>query len=111
MKALERMDRIEDVASDAPKVNFKFQFSIEPGRHILRLEHMSKKYGDKIIFRDTNVNIERGDKIALIGANGKGKSTLMRIVAGTENIDGKRQLGHNVIRSEEHTSELQSQSN
>src|SRR5688572_11736470 len=97
MKALERLDRIEDVASDAPKVNFKFQFSVEPGRHILRLEHMSKKYGDKIIFRDTNVNIERGDKIALIGANGKGKSTLMRIVAGTENIDGKRQLGHNVI--------------
>ncbi|MFC5270394.1 ribosomal protection-like ABC-F family protein [Adhaeribacter terreus] len=97
MKALERMDRIEDVASDAPKVNFKFQFSVEPGRHILRLEHMSKKYGDKIIFRDTNVNIERGDKIALIGANGKGKSTLMRIVAGTEPVDGKRQLGHNVI--------------
>ncbi|KAA9346000.1 ribosomal protection-like ABC-F family protein [Adhaeribacter soli] len=97
MKALERMERIEDVASDAPKVNFKFQFSVEPGRHILRLEHMSKKYGDKIIFRDTNVNIERGDKIALIGANGKGKSTLMRIVAGTEAVDGKRQLGHNVI--------------
>jgi ATP-binding cassette subfamily F protein 3 len=97
MKALERMDRIEDVASDAPKVNFKFQFSVEPGRHILRLEHMSKKYGDKMIFRDTNVNIERGDKIALIGANGKGKSTLMRIVAGTEPVDGKRQMGHNVI--------------
>ncbi|MBK0404725.1 ABC-F family ATP-binding cassette domain-containing protein [Adhaeribacter sp. BT258] len=97
MKALERMDRIEDVASDAPKVNFKFQFSVEPGRHILRLEHMSKKYGDKIIFRDTNVHIERGDKIALIGANGKGKSTLMRIVAGTEPVEGKHQLGHNVI--------------
>ena len=86
MKALERMDRIEDVAPDAPKVNFKFQFSVEPGRHILRLEHMSKKYGDKLIFRDTNVHIERGDKIALIGANGKGKSTLMRIVAGTEPV-------------------------
>ncbi|GEO06925.1 glycosyl transferase family 2 [Adhaeribacter aerolatus] len=97
MKALERMDRIEDVASDAPKVNFKFQFSIQPGRHILRLEHVSKRYGDKLIFRDTNVNIERGDKIALIGANGKGKSTLMRIIAGTEAVDGKRQLGHNVV--------------
>jgi ATP-binding cassette, subfamily F, member 3 len=58
---------------------------------------MSKRYGEKLIFRDTNVHIERGDKIALIGANGKGKSTLMRIVAGTEPVEGKHQLGHNVI--------------
>lgn len=97
VKALERMDRIEDVASDTAKVNFRFNFKTQPGRHILRLEHMSKRYGDKLIFRDTNVNIERGDKIALIGANGKGKSTLMRIVAGTEPVEGKRQLGHNVV--------------
>jgi ATP-binding cassette, subfamily F, member 3 len=99
MKALDRMERIEDVAADAPKVNFKFQFRTEPGRHILRLEHMSKRYDEKVIFRDTHVNIERGDKIALIGANGKGKSTLMRIIAGTEPIEGKRQQGHNVIMS------------
>lgn len=96
VKALDRLERIEDVAGDAPKVNFKFQFNIQPGRHILRLEHMSKRYDEKLIFRDTNVNIERGDKIALIGANGKGKSTLMRIIAGTERVEGKHQLGHNV---------------
>ncbi|MDQ4141634.1 MAG: ABC-F family ATP-binding cassette domain-containing protein [Bacteroidota bacterium] len=98
-KMLDKLERIEDVASDAPKVNFKFQFSVQPGRHILRLEHMSKSYGEKVIFRDTHVNIERGDKIALIGANGKGKSTLLRIIAGDEPINGKRQLGHNVIMS------------
>ncbi len=64
------------------------------------MEHVSKKYGEKLIFRDTNVHIERGDKIALIGANGKGKSTLMRLVAGTEApTNGKHQLGHNVIMS------------
>lgn len=97
VKALDKLERIEDVASDAPKVNFKFQFNTQPGRHILRLEHISKRYGEKLIFRDTNVNIERGDKIALIGANGKGKSTLMRLIAGTEPVEGKRQLGHNVI--------------
>jgi len=97
VKALDRLERIEDVAGDAPKVNFKFQFNTQPGRHILRLEHMSKRYDEKLIFRDTNVNIERGDKIALIGANGKGKSTLMRIIAGTEPVEGKHQLGHNVI--------------
>ncbi|WP_205503312.1 ribosomal protection-like ABC-F family protein [Rufibacter psychrotolerans] len=97
MKMLEKMDRIEDVAADAPVVNFKFQFTVQPGRHILRLENMSKSYGEKLIFRNTHVNIERGDKIALIGANGKGKSTLMRIIAGDESIQGNRQLGHNVI--------------
>jgi ATP-binding cassette, subfamily F, member 3 len=99
MKQLERMDRIEDVAPDAAKVNFSFKFNVQPGRHVLRLEHMSKSYGDKMIFRDTNVFVERGDKIALIGGNGKGKSTLLRIIAGTEPIQGKRELGHNVIMS------------
>ncbi|TPE46052.1 ABC-F family ATP-binding cassette domain-containing protein [Pontibacter mangrovi] len=98
-KMLDRMDRIDDVAPEAAKVNFSFKFNTQPGRHILRLEHMSKAYGDKVIFRDTNVHIERGDKIALIGANGKGKSTLLRIIAGTEPINGKRELGHNVILS------------
>ncbi len=99
MKQLERLDRIEEVAPDAAKVNFSFKFNTQPGRHILRLENMSKAYGDKVIFKDTNVHVERGDKIALIGGNGKGKSTLLRIIAGTEPIKGKHELGHNVIMS------------
>ncbi|MER2999325.1 ABC-F family ATP-binding cassette domain-containing protein [Pontibacter populi] len=99
MKQLERLERIEDVAPESAKVNFSFKFSVQPGRHVFRLEHMSKAFGNKVIFRDTNVHIERGDKIALVGANGKGKSTLLRIIAGTEPIQGKRELGHNVIMS------------
>jgi len=100
VKALDKLERIEDVAQDSAKVNIKFQFKVEPGRHILRMEHVTKKYDEKLIFRDTNVHIERGDKIALIGANGKGKSTLMRLVAGSEApTAGKHQLGHNVIMS------------
>jgi ATP-binding cassette subfamily F protein 3 len=98
VKALDKLERIEAVAPDAARVNFKFTFSQQPGRHILRMEHVGKSYGEKLIFRDTNVHIERGDKIALIGANGKGKSTLMRLVAGAETpTAGKHQLGHNVI--------------
>jgi ATP-binding cassette subfamily F protein 3 len=98
IKALDKLDRIDAVAPDAAKVNFKFTFTQQPGRHILRMEHVGKSYGDKLIFRDTHVHIERGDKIALIGANGKGKSTLMRLVAGAETpTAGKHQLGHNVI--------------
>ena len=100
VKALDKLERIDDVAGDAAKINMKFTFKVEPGRHILRMEHVTKKYDQKLIFRDTNVHIERGDKIALIGANGKGKSTLMRLVAGTEApTNGKHQLGHNVIMS------------
>jgi len=100
VKMLDKLERIEDVAQDAAKINMRFQFKVEPGRHILRMEHVTKKYDQKLIFRDTNVHIERGDKIALIGANGKGKSTLMRMVAGTEApTAGKHQLGHNVIMS------------
>ena len=100
VKLLDKLERIDDVAQDAAKINMKFSFKVEPGRHILRMEHVTKKYDQKLIFRDTNVHIERGDKIALIGANGKGKSTLMRLVAGTEApTNGKHQLGHNVIMS------------
>jgi ATP-binding cassette subfamily F protein 3 len=100
VKALDKLERIEDVAADDAKVNIKFNFTVTPGRHILRMEHVGKKYGEKLIFRDTHVHIERGDKIALIGANGKGKSTLMRLVAGSEApTTGNHQLGHNVIMS------------
>jgi ATP-binding cassette subfamily F protein 3 len=63
------------------------------------LDHVSKAYGDLVILKNTSARIERGDKIALIGANGKGKSTLLRIIDGTEPIQGKREHGYNVIKS------------
>lgn len=96
VKALERMDLIDDVIDSNARVNFKFNFGQHPGRHVMHLDHISKAYGDKKILTNTEIRIERGDKIALIGANGKGKSTLLRIIAGTEDVDGKRQIGHNV---------------
>lgn len=96
VKALARMDVIDEVLSDDAKVHFRFKFGTQPGRHVMRLDDISKAYGDKVILKNTTAHIERGDKIALIGANGKGKSTLLRIIAGTENHEGKRALGHNV---------------
>ncbi|WP_341227483.1 ABC-F family ATP-binding cassette domain-containing protein [uncultured Arcticibacterium sp.] len=96
VKALARMDVIDEVLSDDAKVHFRFKFGTQPGRHVMRLDDISKAYGDKVILKNTTAHIERGDKIALIGANGKGKSTLLRIIAGTENHEGKRILGHNV---------------
>lgn len=99
VKALERMEKINEVIDDNVFVNFKFKFSRPSGRDVIVLEEVSKAYGDNIILRNTTARIERGDKIALIGANGKGKSTLLRIIDGTEPISGKREFGHNVIKS------------
>ncbi len=64
---------------------------------MVNLHEVSKSYGPLEILKKTNGSIERGDKIALIGANGKGKSTLLRILAGTEPIEGERVIGYNVI--------------
>jgi ATP-binding cassette subfamily F protein 3 len=99
VKALEKIDIIDDVIDEKAKVNFKFNFGTEPGRFILFLENISKAYGEKVILKSTSATINRGDKIALIGANGKGKSTLLRVISGTEEIDGERRTGHNVIES------------
>jgi ATP-binding cassette subfamily F protein 3 len=99
VKALERMDKIEEVVDDSAAVNFRFRFNQQPGRYIVELKHVSKAYGPLEILRDTTISIERGDKIALIGANGKGKSTLLRILAGEEPVDGDRTIGYNVIKA------------
>jgi ATP-binding cassette subfamily F protein 3 len=96
VKALNRMDVIDDVIDDAAKVHFKFRFGTQPGRNVMALENISKEYPNNPILKNTTATIERVDKIVLIGANGKGKSTLLRIIAGTEVAKGERKLGHNV---------------
>ena len=97
VKALEKMDLIEEVVSDVAAVNFRFTFRQQPGRFIVTLKDVSKSYGTLNLLSHTTATIERGDKIALIGANGRGKSTLLRIIYGSEPIEGERTLGYNVI--------------
>ena len=96
VKALGRIDMIDEVVDENAKVFFKFNFATQSGRQVCQLEKVSKNYGPLHILSKTSAIIERGDKIALIGANGKGKSTLLRIIAGAEPVDGERVLGHNV---------------
>lgn len=96
VKMLEKMDRVEAVVDDTAQVDFKFTFRTKSGRHVARLENISKSYGDLQILSGANAHIERGDKIAFIGANGKGKSTALRIIAGTEPHEGQVVKGHNV---------------
>jgi ATP-binding cassette, subfamily F, member 3 len=99
VKSLEKLDLIEEVVDDTAAVNFRFKFNQQPGRFIVNLNHVSKSYGPVEILKNTTASIERTDKIALIGANGKGKSTLLRIIAGEEPIEGERIMGYNVIRA------------
>src|SRR5690606_23169049 len=99
MKALERMERVDDVDDDNPTVNFRFKFTKPSGRHVIRIENATKSYPAIDILENADAVIEKGDKIALIGANGKGKSTLLRIIAGTESFKGQCETGHNVTET------------
>lgn len=100
IKALDKLERVEDVDDDNPTVNFSFKFTKPSGRHVITLENISKSYPNLEILRNTSGIIEKGDKIALIGANGKGKSTLLRIVAGADSdFEGKSEHGHNVSQT------------
>lgn len=97
VKMLEKLDRVNEVVDENATVNFQFKFSQKSGRFIITLKDLCKSYGPQNILNNANATIERGDKIALIGANGKGKSTVLRIIAGTENYEGEREAGYNVI--------------
>ncbi len=99
VKSLERMDLVEDVKSESAAVSFNFKFSQQSGRHVKILENVSKSYGAIDVLQPSTVAMERGDKIALIGANGIGKSTLLRIIANKEAHGGKVETGYNVITS------------
>ncbi len=99
VKKLDRLDRVEAPDSDAKRIDFKFEMGHQPGKIIATLKDVSKAYGESIIFEGANAIINRGDKIALIGPNGQGKSTLLRIISGHEAIQGERIEGHNVATS------------
>ena len=98
-KRLDRLDVIEDVQIERPNIRINFAVDKTPGKVLVDLKGVSKKYPAQAILENAFAEIERGDKIALIGANGKGKSTLLRIVAGMESYEGERVWGHNVDES------------
>ncbi len=99
LKKLEKLDRIELPGDSTPKINISFDVDVQPGKIICHLKNASKSYGDLNILKNTEAEIVRGDKIALIGANGKGNSTLMRMVSGMETFEGERSGWHNVRES------------
>ena len=96
LKQLSRLERIE-LAETEQEVSFHFPPAAPSGRLALDIEDLDKRYAKKQVFHDIAFQLQRGDKMAVVGVNGAGKSTLMRILAGLEEYDtGQVKLGHNV---------------
>ena len=99
IKRLEKLETVEREV-DTEKIRFKFPTPPPSGRVVLELEGIHKRYGPLTLFSGLNCKIERGDRIAVVGVNGAGKSTFARILAGTERFEkGERKEGHNVTIS------------
>lgn len=96
IKLIEKREYVQLSESDSRRINMRLKIRRQPGKIITELENISKSYPGIEILNDANAMIERGDKIALIGPNGKGKSTLLRILAGSEPINGLIKPGHQV---------------
>jgi len=95
IKELERMQRIE-IPPEEKTIHFHFPQPKPSGRSVAEFKDLAKSYGEKLVFKEANFVIERGDRIALVGVNGAGKSTLIKIVAGIEQpTNGEYRLGHN----------------
>ena len=99
MKKLNKLDKIENAELERPNLNISFKVDKQPGKIIASLKNATKAFGENNIIDNAEAEIDRGDKIALIGANGKGKSTVLRMIAGAENFNGERNWGHNVDES------------
>jgi ATP-binding cassette subfamily F protein 3 len=98
-KRLDKIERVEEASIERPNIRINFSVDKTPGKIICSLKNLSKSFGPIEIVDGADAEIERGDKIALIGANGKGKSTILRIIADRESFEGERNWGHNVDES------------
>ncbi|MBL0175136.1 MAG: ABC-F family ATP-binding cassette domain-containing protein [Ignavibacteria bacterium] len=97
LKMLEKIERVE-IEDEEKGISFDFPVPPSPGKVLMELKHLAKSYGALEVFDNLNFTVERGDRIAFLGVNGVGKSTLARIIAGIEPYQhGTRAPGHNVI--------------
>jgi ATP-binding cassette subfamily F protein 3 len=96
MKQLDKVELIEVDQDDNQAMNVRFAISKEPGKIIVEAENLAKSYGDKQVLENVDLMIERNSKIAFVGQNGQGKSTLAKMMVGEIPFDGFLKLGHNV---------------
>ena len=96
IKQLEKIDRIEIDEVDNSKLNLKFPPAPHSGSYPVIAENLAKSYGDHLVFSDVELTISRGEKVALVGKNGEGKSTFVKCIMNEIDFEGKLELGHNV---------------
>lgn len=95
VKMLEKIEIIEVDEVDTSHLNLKFPPAPRSGNYPVIVEGLTKRYGDHVVFADASVTIERGQKVAFVGRNGEGKSTLVKAIMGEIDFEGKLQVGHN----------------
>ncbi|MEO6882658.1 MAG: ABC-F family ATP-binding cassette domain-containing protein [Bacteroidia bacterium] len=96
IKKLDKLEIVEVDENDNASIRFYFPPAARAGKVVVEASHLKKAYGEKIIFSDIDYMIERQEKIAFVGRNGEGKSTMMKLIAGIEKYDGSLTTGHNV---------------
>ena len=96
IKKLDKIDRIEVDEDDNSVMKLRFPISVTPGKVVAEVEQLSKNYGSKKVLTNLELMVERGSKIAFVGQNGQGKTTLAKIIVGELEYDGHLKLGHNV---------------
>ncbi len=96
IKKLNKIDRIEVDVDDNSVMNVKFPISVQPGKVVFEIENLSKNYDEKQVLSNVNLLIERGSKLAFVGQNGQGKTTLAKIMVGEVDYNGTCKSGHNV---------------
>lgn len=95
VKMLEKLDIVEVDEVDTSALNLKFPPAPRSGNYPVIVEQLSKSYGDHLVFKDAAMTIERGQKVAFVGKNGEGKSTLVKAIMGEIDYEGEMKLGHN----------------
>jgi len=96
IKKLDKIERIEVDVQDNSVMSVQFPVSKQPGKVVLEIDNVSKKYGDNTILKNVNLLVERGSKIAFVGQNGQGKTTLAKMIINEIPFDGIIKKGHNV---------------
>jgi ATP-binding cassette subfamily F protein 3 len=96
VRMLEKLQKVEVDEVDTSALRLKFPASPRSGQYPVVVNELSKSYGEYIVFKNANLVIERGEKVAFVGKNGEGKSTMIKAIMGEIDFDGKLEVGHNV---------------
>jgi len=96
IKKLEKTDRIEIEKDQVARLKLRFPLAVQPGKWVLEVAQLGKKYDERQLFKEVSITVGRGEKIALLGPNGVGKSTLLKAIMGSIDHEGTVTLGHNV---------------